>query len=155
MLFRSVPIADAVFRDDRLPAGLAAHPRDEVVIGWEDRRAQRARLKTEAGVEFGTSLPQGTVLREGDCLALDRPALVIIVREKAEPVLVMAPPSAGDAARWAYYIGNTHQPLMVLGDLLLCADVAGMDEVLRYHGIPFTRELRPFTPVSQGPSHHR
>jgi hypothetical protein len=29
-----------------------------------------------------------------------------------------------------------------------------MEQVLTYHAIPFTREERPFTPVSQAPGHH-
>ena len=63
--------------------------------------------------------------------------------------------SAAQAARWAYYIGNSHQPLMIADDALVCADVPGMEQVLTWHAIPFTREQRAFTPESQGPEHHR
>ena len=155
MLFRRLPIADAVFRLDRLPAGLLDHPRDSVTAGWQDRATPRARLRTNGGVEFGTSLPPGVVLRDGDCLALEQPRLVVVVQELAEPVLVARPGSAAEAARWAYCIGNSHQPLMVSDDALVCADVPGMEQVLAHHAIPFTRERRTFTPESQGPGHHR
>ncbi len=154
-MFRRLPIADAVFTLDRLPAGLIDCPRDRVTIGWQERMTPRARLRTEGGVEFGTSLAPGVVLREGDCLALEQPPLVVVVRERDEPVLVARAASAAQAARWAYYIGNSHQPLMIADDALVCADVPGMEQVLAYHAIPFTREQRTFTPESTGPEHHR
>jgi urease accessory protein len=153
-LFRSMPIAEAVFRIERLPAGLVDHPRDTLTLGWEERLKARARRRSDAGVEFGTALPRGTVLREGDCLPLETPPLLVVVREQAEPVLVVRPSTPGEWALWGYHIGNSHQPLMIADDALVCADVAGMEQVLAYHGIPFTRETRAFTPVSQAPGHH-
>lgn len=154
MLFRTVPVADAVFRFDRLPAGLLEVPRDTVALGWQERMKPRARLRTAGGVEFGTALPPGTVLRDGDCLALDRPPLVIAVRELDEPVLVVRVASAEQGARWSYCIGNSHQPLMVTEGALVCLDVPGMEQVLTHHAIPFTRETRGFTPEPLGPRHH-
>ncbi len=155
MLFRRLPIADAVFRLDRLPAGLIGHPQDTVTAGWHDRTTPRARLRTASGVEFGTSLPPGAVLRHGDCLVLEQLPLVVVVHELEEPVLVARAASAAQAARWAYSIGNSHQPLMVTDDALVCADAPGVEQVLTYHAIPFTRERRAFTPEPQGPEHHR
>jgi urease accessory protein len=154
VLFRSVPVADAVFRIERLPAALTDCPRDEVTLGWEDRLKGRARRRTDGGVEFGTALARGTVLREGDCLALEQPPLLIVVREAAEAVLVVRPDAPDQAALWAYHIGNSHQPLMIDDGLLVCPDLPGMEQVLAYHAIPFTREMRAFTPVSQAPGHH-
>jgi len=78
-----------------------------------------------------------------------------VVREREEAVLVARTASVGQAARWAYYIGNSHQPLMIADDSLICVDVPGMEQVLTWHAIPFTREQRPFTPESQAPEHHR
>ncbi len=154
MLFRRLPIADAVFTRDRLPAGLIDYPRDSVTVGWQDRTTQRARLRTDGGVEFGTALAPGVVLREGDCLALEQPRLVVVVREREEPVLVARAESAAQAARWAYCIGNSHQHLMIADDALVCADVPEMEQVLTWHAIPYTREQRTFTPESSGPGHH-
>ena len=154
MLFRTVPVADAVFRIDRLPAGLLDHPRDSLTIGWEERVKARARRRTDAGVEFGMSLPRGTVLRAGDCLALENPPLVVVIHERSEAVLVVRPSSAAEFALWGYHIGNSHQPIMIGDEELVCADLPGMERVLTYHGIPFSRDMRPFTPVSQAPGHH-
>jgi len=60
------------------PAGLVEHPRDSITLGWEDRLKGRARRRTDGGVEFGTALPRGTVLREGDCLALENPRTEVV-----------------------------------------------------------------------------
>jgi urease accessory protein UreE len=147
-------VADAVFRAERLPAALVDFPRDAVTLGWEERLKGRARRRTDGGVEFGTALPLGTVLQEGDCLVLDNPPLLVIVHESLDPVLVVTPSGAAQFALWAYHIGNSHQPLMITDQQLICLDVTGMQQVLDYHAIPFTRERRPFTPVSQAPGHH-
>ena len=154
MLFRSVPVADALFRVERLPAGVVEYARDSISLGWEERLKGRARRRTEGGVEFGTALPRGTVLREGDCLVLENAALLVVVHESLDPVLVVTPAGEAQFALWAYHIGNSHQPLMITGESLICPDVTGMQQVLDYHAIPFTRERRPFTPVSQAPGHH-
>jgi urease accessory protein len=154
VLFRTVPVADAVFRVERLPAGLIDHPRDTVTLGWEERLKTRARRRTEAGVEFGTALPRGTVLRAGDCLALENPPLVVVIQEQAEAVFVIHPSSAAEFALWGYHIGNSHQPIMIGEQEIVCADLPGMEQVLAHHAIPFSRAMRPFTPVSQAPGHH-
>jgi len=154
VLFRTVPVAEAVFRVDRLPAGLIDHPRDSVTLGWEERLKTRARRRTDAGVEFGTALPRGTVLRAGDCLALENPPLVVVIQEQAEAVLVIRPSSLAEFALWGYHIGNSHQPIMIGEAELVCADLPGMEQVLIHHAIPFCREMRSFTPVSQAPGHH-
>jgi urease accessory protein len=154
VLFRSVPIAEVIFRIDLLPAALADYPRDSITLGWEQRLKARARRRSDSGMEFGTALPRGTVIREGDCLAIDNPRLLVVAHELAEAVLVARPSSAAESALWSYYIGNSHQPLMIADGTLVCPDVPGMEQVLTYHAIPFVRETRPFTPVAQAPGHH-
>ena len=153
-LFRSVPVAEAVFSVGRLPAAVAAYPRDTVVLGWQARMSMRSRWTTEGGVEFGATLPRDTILMDGDCLAIDRLPLLVVVQAKPEPVLVARPATAEDAARWAYQIGNSHQPLMLVEGLLICPDEHGAADVLNYLQIPFERETRPFTPLAAGPGHH-
>jgi hypothetical protein len=43
---------------------------------------------------------------------------------------------------------------MIDEETLVCPDIPGVEQMLGYHRIPFTRQRRPFTPVSQTPSHH-
>ncbi|MGE0448445.1 MAG: hypothetical protein AB7Q29_02565 [Vicinamibacterales bacterium] len=153
-LFRRVPLADAVVRADALPAEAAAYQRDEVTLGWEERVRARARRASDEGFEFATTLPRGLVLRDGDTFVLPADHRVIVVREREEPVFVLTPSSRDEWALWAYHIGNSHQPMMIAGDAIVCPDVPGMEQVLDYHRIPFLRSTRAFTPVSTGPGHH-
>ena len=75
-------------------------------------------------------------------------------RALEERVLVVRPTTTTEWALWSYHIGNSHQPLMIAADVIVCADLPGMEQVLTYHAIPFAREQRAFTPVSQAPGHH-
>ena len=59
-----------------------------MTLGWEDRTHVHGRRRTDGGVEFGTSLPRGTVLRAGDCFVLDDERLVVAVVERPESVFV-------------------------------------------------------------------
>jgi urease accessory protein UreE len=105
-------------------------------------------------VEFAIAIERGTVLREDDALVVDELPLVVIVHERAEPVLEARPRTTAEWGLWAYHIGNAHQPVMIAADALVCPDVPGVEQVFDYHRIPFTRAVRPFTPVSQAPGHH-
>ena len=93
------------------------------------------------------------MLREGDRLVVDSLLLVVTVRELAEPVRVVAPRTAADWGLIGYQIGNCHQPVMLTENEIICADCLGMEMVLRQHAIPFTRAVRPFTPVGMLADH--
>jgi urease accessory protein len=152
-VFNFLPVAKDVHRLDALPGTAGGYRHDTVTLGWEDRVKARARRTSDLGFEFATTLPRGTVLREGDCFAFDVPPVVVSVVERAEPVFVIRPETPGDWALFAYHIGNSHQPLMLADDAIVCAEVPGMEQVLLYHSIPFSREVRPFTPIGQIPDH--
>jgi urease accessory protein len=154
MLFRSVPIAETVYASDRLPAAALAYPLDSLTLGWEERMKTRARRSSDGGVEFGTALTRGTVLRQGDAFVLDTLPLVVTIRELSEAVFVIRPQTAAEWALWSYHIGNSHQPLMIADASLVCLDIPGVEQMLTYYAIPFARDTRPFTPVSQAPGHH-
>jgi urease accessory protein len=104
-------------------------------------------------MEFGTSLPRGTVLRGGDCLVLEDARLVVTVVERPEPVFVIEPRSASEWALFAYHIGNRHQPVMITDRALVCPDVAGVEQLLQQHRMPYTRAMMPFTPAATVAGH--
>ena len=60
-------IAERVHREAELPEATRDYARDTITLGWEDRTHVHGRRRTDGGVEFGTALPRGTVLRAGDC----------------------------------------------------------------------------------------
>jgi urease accessory protein len=153
-IFNPLPVVHDVHREDALPEAARSYARDVITLGWEERLKGRARRRSDGGREFATALARGTTLRAGDCFALDVDAVVVVVVERAEPVLVVTPRTTAEWALFAYCIGNSHQPVMIGGDALVCADLVGMEQILEQHAIPFSRDVRPFTPVG-GPLDHR
>ena len=149
-VFKSLPVVREIYRAADLSQSAASYPRDVVTLGWEERLKARSRRRSDGGLEFATALPRGTVLRDGDCLILEELRTVIEVRERAEPVFVVDPKTQKDWARFAYAIGNSHQPLALTEASIVCPDIPGMEQVLEYHGIPFRRGLMPFTPLGLG-----
>ena len=152
-VFKSVPIAHEVHRANALPAAVELYQRGTITLGWEERLKGRARRTSDQGTAFATALPRGTVLREDDCLVLDTIGLLVRVVEQPEPVLVIRPDTPEGWATVAYFVGNSHQPLMVSADGLVVPDLVGMAQVLEFHRIAYARAERPFTPVTQVPSH--
>ena len=151
--FRSLPVAVEVHRVDALPPHAEGYLRDCVALGWEDRLKGRGRRVSDGGLAFGTTLPRGTILRDGDCFVLDGLRAVIVVAERDEPVFVIAPRSAAEWGLIAYHIGNNHQPMMIAEEGIVCPDVPGMEALLVQHQIRFSRATRPFTPVGLTPDH--
>lgn len=131
-----------------------AYARAEVRLPWAARSDTRGRHRTESGVEFGVLLPVGAVLQDGDCLALDAVQTLVVVRAVEEDVLVVTSPTPRDAVRWAYLIGNSHQPLMADETSLVCLATKDAEQVLTFYQVPFTRERRVFAPEAIGPGHH-
>jgi urease accessory protein len=146
-VFKSLPVVREIHRAQSLPEAAHDYPRDTITLGWEERLRTRGRRRSDRGVEFGMALPRGTVLRDGDCFVLDRPSLVVAIVEREEPVLVVEPRTPAEWGLYAYYIGNSHQPLMITDWAIVCPDAPGMEQVLVQHGIAYSRCILAFTPV--------
>jgi urease accessory protein len=149
----TVIVLDQVFREHDLPVNARAYTRDTITLGWEHRTHVHGRRRTDGGVEFGTTLPRGTVLRAGDCFVLDDERRVVTVVERPEPVFVIAPRTASEWALFAYHIGNRHQPLMITDQALVCPDVPGVELLLQQHKMPYARATMPFTPAATVAAH--
>ena len=108
-------------------------------------RHQQWKRRSDGGVQFATALKRGTILAQDDCLVLPQLRLIVRVVEPAEPVLVVRPATPRDWALYAYQIGNSHQPIMLTDDALVCPDVPGVELLLQQHRMPYSRALRPFT----------
>jgi urease accessory protein UreE len=152
-LFKSLPIAKNTDRLKALSGAALGFEQDTLTLGWEERLRIRARRRSDGGREFATALPRGTVLHEDDCFVFDAQRVVVRVLEREEPMLVVRPKDHREWAVFAYHIGNSHQPVMIADDAIVCPDALGMDELLKYHAIPFLREHRKFTPLGQVSDH--
>ena len=147
-------VIERVFREPELPEEARTYKRDTITLGWEERTHVHGRRRTDEGVEFGTSLPRGTVLRAGDCFVLDDARVAVSIVERPEPVFVIEPRSAPEWGLFAYHIGNRHQPLMITDRSLVCPDVPGVEQLLQQHRMPYTRATLPFTPAATVAAHH-
>jgi len=147
-------VIESVHREYELPAPVLAYTADTLTLGWEERVQAHGRRRTDRGVEFGLSLPRGTVLRTNDCLVLDEERLLVKVIEQVEAVFLIEPRSPQEWALYAYHIGNRHQPVMVTERGLVCPDVPGVEQLLLQQHIPFTRATLPFTPATVAAGHH-
>ena len=153
-MFKTLPVADRIYRESELPESSASYARDTIALGWEERVKAHGRRRSDGGVEFGTSLPRGSVLRAGACFVLDSERLVVAVIERPEPVFVIEPLTPSDWGLFAYHIGNGHQPLMITDRGLVCPDVPGAESLLQHHRIPYVRAHLAFTPAGGGTDHH-
>src|SRR2546423_15490072 len=99
-------VVDRVYKGLELPEQARAFARDTLTLGWEDRVRVHGRRLTDAGVEIGTALPRGTVLRAGDYLLVEDLRLVVAIVERPEAVFVIAPRGAQEWALFAYHIGH-------------------------------------------------
>ena len=100
-VFKTLPVADRIYRETELPESCAGYARDTITLGWEERQKAHGRRRSDGGVEFGTSLSRGMLLRAGHCLVLDPPRLVVDIVERPEPVFVIEPQTCptGDCLR--------------------------------------------------------
>jgi urease accessory protein len=147
-------IVERTCRIDALPEAARTYARDTIALGWEDRLRGHGRHRSDGGIEFGTSLPRGTVLREGDCLIVDDARTVVTVVERPEPVFVIEPQTPQEWGLFAYHIGNRHQPVMITARQIVCPQVAGMEQLLQQQNIPYSRAALPFTPATAVAAHH-
>jgi urease accessory protein len=147
-------VLEHVFRESELVEGWRAYTRDCITLGWEERVQAHGRRRSDGGLEFGVSLPRGSVLRAGDCFVLDEARAVVAVVERPEPVFVIEPQSPPDWARYAYHIGNRHQPVMITDRSIVCPDVPGVEQLLQQQHIPYSRSMLPFTPATAVTGHH-
>jgi urease accessory protein len=147
-VFKSIPVVREAHRPGTVPSRAAQYRRDTITLGWEARSRTRARRRSDGGAEFGVALARGTFLREGDCLLVDELATLVVVVEEREPVLVVSPRTSVEWGLCGYFIGNTHQPVMIAEEGIVCLDEPATRLVLEQYALPFRCDRRPFIPVS-------
>src|SRR5688572_1191142 len=109
-LFKPLPVAHELHAAGALPERACRYSRDTMTLGWEERMKARGRRRSDAGFEFGTALPRGTVLGDGDGFVFDDHQIVVLVAAREEAVFVVQPRTTSEWGLFAYYIGNSHQP---------------------------------------------
>ena len=128
---------------------------DTLTLKWEDRRQGHGRRRSDAGLEFGISLPAGMVLRGDDCMVLEPERTIVRINEAPEPVYVVRPKTAQDWAYYAYHVGNRHQEVMIGETELIFLQNPAVRSLLEQLHAHFETGTRPFTAalVNVGHSH--
>jgi urease accessory protein len=119
--------------------------RDTLTLTWEQRRQGHGRRTSDAGLEFAISLPGGTVLKAGDCMALEAERTIVGIKEAPEPVYVVRPKTPQDWAYYAYHVGNRHQEVMIGETELIFLQNPAVRSLLEQLHAHFETGQRPFT----------
>ena len=126
--------------------------RDTIVLGWEDRRKSRQRVKTSEGSEIALAFSTGTVLREGDILFMDDHRYIAVEATK-EDIITIYPENMEESALVAYEIGNRHLPVSIAKGKIMTIRNAPLEELLKKRSARFQFQKEIFEPHQKGHSH--
>jgi len=158
----TIPRATEVKRAGAWPE---AEARDAVVVDFDDRYRRRKLYTGEGGLAFLLDLPEATVLRDGDGLALATGGFVR-VKAAPEPLVEITARNREHFARLAWHLGNRHLPTQIDGERLLIRDdhvivhmLEGLGATLRKVDAPFDPEggaygEQNYSPTQQHHHHH-
>lgn len=148
-------IVEKITRASDIGSAYDSYLKDTLTLTWQDRRQGHGRRKSDSGLEFAISLPNGTVLKGGDCMVLEPERTVVRVNEAIEPVYVMRPKTPQDWAYFAYHVGNRHQEVMIGESELIFLQNPAVRSLLEQLHAHFEMGERPFTAalVNVGHSH--
>jgi urease accessory protein len=153
----SIPRATEVLRAGTWPD---AEARDSVLVDFDDRHRRRRLYTGQGGLAFLLDLPEATVLRDGDGLALATGGYVR-VHAAPEPLVEITATTREHLARLAWHLGNRHLPTQIEGDRLLIRDdhvivhmLEGLGATLRRVDAPFDPEGGAYGEHNRQPGHH-
>lgn len=138
----SIPRATSVHRAGAWPE---AEARDAVVVDFDDRHRRRRLYAGEGGLAFLLDLPEATVLRDGDGLALATGGFVR-VKAAPEPLVEVTAKDHEHFARLAWHLGNRHLPTQIAAERLLIRDDHVIVHMLEGLGATLRKVQAPFDP---------
>ena len=138
-------IVEKIVRASDIGAEYESYRRDTLTLTWQDRRQGHGRRQSDGGVEFAISLPNGTVLKGGDCMVLEPEKTIVRVNEASEPVYIVRPKTPQDWASFAYHVGNRHQEVMIGQSELIFLQNPAVRSLLEQLHAHFETGERPFT----------
>ena len=138
-------IVEQITRASALGPQHASYRRDTITLAWDDRRQGHGKRRSDNGLDFAISLPNGSILKSGDCFVLADANTIIEVREASEPVYVIRPKTPQEWAYYAYHVGNRHQQVMIGASELVFPRSPAVRSLLEQLHAEFTTDERPFT----------
>ena len=138
-------VVEQIHTASEIDALYGDYRRDTLTLTWEDRRQGHGRRKSDGGLEFAISLPNGTILKYGDHMILESEKTIISVEEAPEAVYIVRPKTAREWAYYAYHVGNRHQQVMIEETELIFLQNPAVRSLLEQLHVPFETGTRPFT----------
>jgi len=139
-------------RASQLASASTAQADDILELPYERRQISRQRVTLASGIEIGLFLPRGTVLHNGDRLALDN-GRIVEVSAAAEALSRARADDALLLARGAYHLGNRHVWVEIGGDSLFYLEDHVLDQMLVALGLTVQHLQRPFEPEGGAYAH--
>ena len=134
--------ASSVSRGERLDR---ARIIDTVVLDSNERHRRRVVLTGERGTQVLLDLPQATVLHDGDGLVLEDDS-IIMVAGRCEPLVEVTAAGPAELAQLAWYIGNRHTDIQIVGERLRIRRDRVLEDMLRGLGAHLTPIEAHFEP---------
>jgi urease accessory protein len=128
-------------------ADRSARPAAEQIALTAERRLflkRRWRGTAEDGTEFGFDLESR--LHDG-CVFYQTPDADYIIRQQVDPVYIVSPRTADEAALLGWKIGNLHMPVEIIGGQIRAAHDPAVRQLLEREGWPFEESTVLFNPL--------
>jgi urease accessory protein len=148
-------VVEQIHSATEVDARYAGYQRDTLTLPWEDRRQGHGRRRSDGGLEFAISLPNGTILKHGNYMVLEPEKTIVAIEEAPEDVYIVRPATTREWAYYAYHVGNRHQQVMIGDTELIFLKNPAVRSLLEQLHVPFETAKRPFTGAlaSVGHSH--
>ncbi len=121
-----------------------AERRGTLTLTYEDRHRRRRNFATDTGESVVLDLPQATMLRHGDALALDDGGFVAISAAPEELIEIAAEPEL--LTRLAWHLGNRHLAVEFRDGRIIARDDHVIAAMLEGLGAGVRRFRGPFNP---------
>lgn len=126
----------------------------EIVFLSSDDLVKRIQLvTTDHGNEVGIRLNKPKALADGDILYMDEKK-AIVIKVKADDLLVIRPVSMKQMGEIAHQLGNRHMPAQFEGSEMLIQYDYLVEDLLCQLSIPYVREERKMKQAFRPIGHH-
>jgi len=138
-------IVEKIWATASVSAQYPNYPHDTVTLTWEERRQGHGKRRSDGGIMFAISLPDGAILKSGDCFILEAEKTIVKVREALEPVYIVRPESPKQWAFYAYHVGNRHQAVMIGERELILLQNPAVRSLLEQLKVTYSADSRSFS----------
>ena len=112
----------------------------------EERTKIRRPCLSDDGQEIYLQLPRGTLLQDKTILTTEEQNILVEIRAKSEPVLIVKGETKLALMRAIYHLGNRHIPLEITSEYLRLSPDTVLENLLKQMGLEVAYQEAPFNP---------